>query len=341
MRATPAISVVMPVRNAAAYVDAAVASIVGQTWTDWELLAIDDGSTDDSAARLVAWAGREPRVRVLRQEGCGLARSVNRGLEEARADWVARMDSDDEARPERLARQWRRVKAGDGTNLCGTWVATFGAAGRHVWRHPVADEGIRARMLFNSPLTHPSVLFERAVALSLGGYRESHEPADDYDLWSRGRAKWRYANVPAALLRYRIHARQTTATAGGRMRAGAAMVRRELLSAWRPATTDAEHRFHHEMCTGLLAVGAEEFEQSEHWLAELVKSVTLPAEVTVVCWRDTVATMWLEVCQRFGALGPRVLRRYLASPLRRGGRLPAGRLLRLAANCLGPKGGGR
>jgi glycosyltransferase involved in cell wall biosynthesis len=182
----------MPVRDAAATLAAALGSLQAQTDPDWELLAVDDGSADDSPGILEEWAARDRRIRALRQPRRGLVPALSRGLEEARAPLIARMDADDVSLPERLQRQRCHLAARAGVGLVGCRVVFGGdrqrQAGfaRHVdWINAlVTHEAIALARFVESPLAHPSVMFRRQVAARWGAWREGDFP-EDYELWLR------------------------------------------------------------------------------------------------------------------------------------------------------------
>jgi glycosyltransferase involved in cell wall biosynthesis len=200
----PAVSVVLAVRDGAAWVTAAVGSILGQTDGDHELIVVDDGSTD-ATADLLAGIG-DPRLRVVRQEAAGLTRTLNRALGLARADLVARLDADDLALPERLARQRAFLAAHPDVGLLGTAAREVDAAGRPVGevRPPVDDAAIRRALIRNNPFVHSSVMARRALLASAGGYDEHVTVAQDYDLWMRLAPRTRLANLAEVLVVRRL-----------------------------------------------------------------------------------------------------------------------------------------
>lgn len=207
----PAVSIVLPFHDAAATLDEALDSVAAQTFGDYELLAIDDGSSDGSAALVAQRAARDPRIRLLRPGRIGFVAAVNQGLEAGRADWVARMDADDRMHPERLQCQWQALAAQPGLTLIGTRVRLFpeGAiqAGMREyvrWQNACTDpDTIAAEIYVESPIAHPSMLYHRQTVLGLGGYRDGELP-EDYDLLLRLHAAGhRMAKVPRVLLDWR------------------------------------------------------------------------------------------------------------------------------------------
>lgn len=210
--AAPRVSVLLPVRDAEATLPACLASLAAQTLTDYELVAVDDGSQDASGRILAAAARHDARVRVVRAERRGLVAALNAGLALARAELVARMDADDLALPPRLALQAATLGADASLCVLGSRVLLLGEPGRPnpgmraylAWQNGLVDHASITRdLLVESPLVHPSVMLRTAALRELGGYRESGGP-EDYDLWLRGHAAgWRFAKRPEMLLLWR------------------------------------------------------------------------------------------------------------------------------------------
>lgn len=206
----PGISIVMPFRNAAATLPEALVSVRAQTFTDWELLAVDDRSTDDSAAVVREFAAGDQRVHLLEnQSSRGVVGASETAGRAARADWLARMDADDISHPERLERQWAFARAVPGLDVIGCGVEILTPLGngmaRHVdWVNSLQDSrGIGNARFIENPLVHPSSLMRKAAIQAAGGYREVPW-AEDHDLWLRlledGSV---FAKVPETLLGWR------------------------------------------------------------------------------------------------------------------------------------------
>jgi glycosyltransferase involved in cell wall biosynthesis len=204
----PLVSVILPVRDAVATLARAVESVRGQTLPAWELLAVDDGSTDGSTELLHAHAREDGRVRVIGGGRRGLVAALNQGLAAARGRLVARLDADDEAHPERLAEQVALLNARPDVGLAGCLLdfggdrAVNAGYALHVdWLNSLmTPEQIALNRFVESPLAHPSVMFRRELVARHGGYRDGDFP-EDYELWLRWLdAGVRMAKVPRVLL---------------------------------------------------------------------------------------------------------------------------------------------
>lgn len=206
MSRPPAVTVLLSVYNDRAYLPAAVDSILAQSFGDFELLIVDDGSTDGTAEYLAALA--DSRVRVLRnQQNAGLTRSLNRGLDAAAGRYVARMDADDLAGPERLERQVEFLDAYKAVGIVGSGRRLIDEAGRTIAdaRAVPDDVGIRRKCLLGNPFAHPTVMLRRDVLDAHGlRYDPAFRTAQDYELWTRLLCHTRGANVDEPLVRYRL-----------------------------------------------------------------------------------------------------------------------------------------
>lgn len=206
------VSVLLPVRNAAATLPECLASLLGQTLSDFEILAVDDGSTDGSGDQLAAAARKDPRLLPLKAAGAGLVAALNLALGRARAPLVARMDADDVAAPERLEAQAARLRQDPRVDVLGSAVELLedprtpapGMRAYVAWQNSLLDHDAMTREIFvESPLVHPSVMMRTAALVGLGGYRDLDGP-EDYDLWLRGhRSGLRFGKLEQVLLAWR------------------------------------------------------------------------------------------------------------------------------------------
>jgi hypothetical protein len=202
----PRVSVVLPVRDAERYVRDAVESVLAQSLGEFELIAVDDGSTDGSLDVLRSFD--DPRVRVLERGAAGLTATLRAGCAAATGEYIARMDADDVALPGRLAAQVRALDADPGLAVCGGAVVMLdehGARGSIV-RFPEADGAIRRALPHYNCFAHPAVTMRRSAYEAVGGYRLVN--GEDYDLWLRLAEGFRLANLADPVLLYRHHPAQ-------------------------------------------------------------------------------------------------------------------------------------
>ncbi|MDH3942470.1 MAG: glycosyltransferase [Anaerolineae bacterium] len=216
----PQVSVLIPVYNAGAHLDETLASLASQTHPDFEVLSVDDGSSDDTPAILKDWASRDARFRTLTLPHEGIIPALNAGLEACRGEYIARMDGDDLAHSERLSLQSEYLDEHPEVALVASQVEGFPKGdlreGFRIYiewlNSVVSDADVRREMYVESPFAHPSVMFRREVVRGLGGYQE-HGWAEDYDLWLRmAHAGARFAKLPQALLQWREHPERLTRT---------------------------------------------------------------------------------------------------------------------------------
>lgn len=202
----PKISVILSVYNGETYLDECLRSICEQTFVEFELIVVDDASTDGTPEILRRHAAQDLRIIVLTNER-NKERSVSRNiaLAHARADLVAIMDADDIALPDRLAKQFAFMCTNPDVLVCGG-ALTCHETGENIY-YPMNDEAIRTQLLWASPFAHSAVMFRRNPVLETGGYDPAMPFAEDYDLWSRLAVlhSWRFANLDEVLIRYRIH----------------------------------------------------------------------------------------------------------------------------------------
>jgi glycosyltransferase involved in cell wall biosynthesis len=209
------VSVVMAVYNSRDDVEAALASIQGQTCADWDLIVIDDGSTDGTRTVLERVAGRDRRVTLLRSNvNIGQAACLNLGWRQASGDLIARLDADDHSLPTRLERQASFMRAHPDIAVLGSAAVLIDEHGTRtgVAARPELHDDLVEVMYKEAPFFHPSVMIRRGFLEALGGYAPSLRRAHDLDLWLRGYRRFRYHNLREPLIEYRVRHRQSAKT---------------------------------------------------------------------------------------------------------------------------------
>jgi glycosyltransferase involved in cell wall biosynthesis len=200
-------SVLFPVYNGGAFLGPAIESILEQDFRDFEVLLIDDCSTDRSAEIIRRYASSDQRIRpVFHRENAGLSATLNEGLKEAHSDLIVRMDQDDVALPRRIGAQLDFMLARPDVAVAGSFVYHMGRrpSDDHLVRLPVEHEEISRTLERENCIYHPSVIMRRQQILDLGGYRAEFRNSEDYDLWLRAAKVHRLANIAEPLLRYRF-----------------------------------------------------------------------------------------------------------------------------------------
>lgn len=216
----PRVSILLPCRDAAAYLPDTRASIEAQSFRDFEVVAVDDGSSDETRVLLEAWAADDERVRVLVQEPLGIVPALRRATEAARGEILVRMDADDVAYSTRIERQVELLSQNPELGACGTLVRYFprgsvagGAQRYEMWINALVQHDDIARDIFvECPIAHPTMAVRREVLEQVGGYQDNGWP-EDYDLvfrlWINGIAM---GKVPEILLRWRERIDRTSRT---------------------------------------------------------------------------------------------------------------------------------
>lgn len=207
------VSVVVPCFNAAQTLSEALSSLLSQTLVDFEVVVVDDGSTDATASILKKWAADDARIRPLFQPHSGIVVALNKGWQACRSPLIARMDADDLAHPERLERQVAFLEMNPEITVVACCVKGFpqgevrqGFIVYLNWQNSLlTDVDIRREMFVESPLAHPSVVIRQEWLSRVGGYQDHGWP-EDYDLWLRlYLAGARFAKLPEFLLHWREH----------------------------------------------------------------------------------------------------------------------------------------
>jgi glycosyltransferase involved in cell wall biosynthesis len=222
----PAISVIIPARDEERHLGEAIASIAAQSFADFEIIVVDNGSTDGTGRIIDQWSSREPRLRAFRLEKPSLHASLCRAVLLSRAPFIARIDADDVAAPARLQRQYERMVADPDLGLLGTAAEFIDSKGRVIGftDPPLTDPDIRGKLPTGCPFVHSSVMMRRDAYLASGGYRRGLNLAEDYDLWLRMAAVTGMANISERLVQYRLRSGSVSARRATRLAISSACV---------------------------------------------------------------------------------------------------------------------
>jgi len=205
---TPLVSVILPVYNGEDYILEAINSVLKQTLTNFELIIINDGSTDNTLSLLQECASNDSRIQILDIPNSGLIKALNIGLERATGAYIARMDADDVCHKKRLELQVRFLEANKDIIACGTQYKTFGDFEK-VISNPINSERFNNKLLFGPQICHPTLLVRSSV-ISKIKYDCDYFGAEDYKLWVDLSVHGKLSNVNSTLLMYRVHSKQVS-----------------------------------------------------------------------------------------------------------------------------------
>jgi GT2 family glycosyltransferase len=234
----------MPVYNGERFLDEAIASVFAQDFTDFELVIVNDGSTDRTAAILADWAAREPRIVLVEIEtNSGIPVALNHGLAVARGEYIARHDADDVFVSGRLRAQIAALDADPNITLVSCRYHIIDAKGRRVWTMSrVEPPEVTAYLLHFSNVIggHGQVMFRRDLVRTIGGYNEVFGLSEDYDLWTRLAQHGRLVVLPIIGMKHRLHDGRVSVTSGARQRGRSIAIARNMLHRLleRPLTDD-------------------------------------------------------------------------------------------------------
>lgn len=304
----PLISVLLPTRNRARSLIRALRSLQVQSWPALEILVLDDASHDNTSHTLERIASRDRRVRWMRREtSIGLADGLNALIAMSRGEWLARMDDDDISYPCRIERQlaWAQAQQVD---VCGTWYRRRSMLGGSIARPPADEMLIRAELLFQPPLLHPSVMMRRKILELYGGYATDMPHAEDYELWTRWAPHVRFGNIPEVLIDYTLSAGQVSRQHNAAQVASAQRIRGGYLNALGIAHNAAQHDIHVHLRDPEPIESFDKLDAIEDWLLTL--KTHLPEPTAPVIRRQ-----WFLATVRAAGMGPETYRRFIVSPL--------------------------
>ncbi len=275
MTQPPTISVLMPVYNAQRYLAQAVESILQQTFGDFEFLIVNDGSTDRSLKILQHYAKRDDRIRLISRPNAGYLSALNTMLHLAQGEFIARMDADDIAMPERFAHQVEFLRQHPDVVCIGGAQEMIDEAGWFLYHYLAAEEDAEIQRLALAgitPINHPSAMMRRLAVLQVGGYDPSTYLAEDLDLWLKLGEIGKLANLSETTIKYRLHSyseserKQTQQRRAKQLACERAYQRRgiegcfEATKPWRPVDATS---LHHQ----LLNYGQQFFARGQRWAA--------------------------------------------------------------------------
>ncbi len=288
----PKLSVLLPVYNAEQYLCECLDSILKQTFHDFEVIAINDASTDSSLSILERYAKIDSRIKVFSNaSNMKLPATLNRGIELSSAPLIVRMDADDIAYPNRLQCQYDFMQSHTDVAVCGTAIKVLGT--NNIWAVPESDDAIRAELVFNSPILHPTVIYKKIIIENNKGYDVNTIYAQDYELWHRlsKDKKIKFANINTPLLLYRLTSSNKSESYHKIQKETAISIRKKQLKLIGAYPTKKQLNIHNMIASYKEISSLSNLIAVYSWLQYLVKLPQASQALVDTCWR-----YWKYIC---------------------------------------------
>jgi glycosyltransferase involved in cell wall biosynthesis len=331
----PKVSVVMPAFNTEKYIVPAIDSILHQTFTDFEFIIINDGSTDGTADILEAFRCRDARIQIHHQENSGVATAMNFGCGVARGKYIARMDADDISLPARLARQVSHLDRHPEIGLCGTWIYNFSDSEEMLVRYPHEPDIALCTLPFQMSFAGGSIMFDRSLWSKTGlRYQTGIGATDDYLFIVESTKHCKLSSVPEALYRYRNHSAQVTQLQKEQQHRFARNIRLQQLQSLGLEPTEDEINLHESISMWQLEGDRDWVKKVGAWLVKL-KSINLKnRKYPSSAFARVVGDYWFAVCTRNARLGLWAYKTFVASPVAHDPGPRTDEKLKLLAKCV-------
>ena len=296
----PKATVLMPVYNAEKYVGEAIESILNQTFTDFEFLIINDGSTDKSLEVIKSYT--DPRIKIINNESnLGLSHTLSKGIEHSQGEYIARMDADDISLSVRLEKQIAFMDSHQHIGICGSWIQCFDESGnKGIQKYPENHDELLCFLFFNSCFAHPTVCIRKQVLLESGlTYKQEFTPAEDYYLWSELVEVTQGANLPLILLKYRSSANQMTKDQKT-TKIQANLVRIRMLHLLNLRLGEVEQTFHLDILTNEWTSNENFFSSAVKWLEKISQTNRETKYFNVSLFDYYLANFLWSRCSQYG-----------------------------------------
>jgi glycosyltransferase involved in cell wall biosynthesis len=306
------VSVLMPVYNAGDFVKGSIESILKQSYSNFELIIINDGSTDTSEEIILSI--KDPRIQYFKNESnLGLIKTLNKGIDLCKGEYIARIDADDISLPERLKKQIEFMEKNREVGVCGSDYIHFGKGKQMVLTAHHEHDWILGWMLFNSSVVHPALMIRTSVIKNENPYFNSdYKHVEDYELWSRLIFKVKFADVPETLLKYRIHASQVSRQYRNEQIENGNKVRRNLLENAGFKFGEREFKVHCLLGNSQIITSLNDLAVLSVWFSKMLEQNKKINLIDQAILEKILAKQWYDACG-ITNLGPKAYFFYLRS----------------------------
>jgi len=330
----PKITVLMPVYNCEKYLREAIESILNQTFPDFELLIINDGSADKSVEIIESY--NDPRIRLIHNEqNQGLIATLNKGLDLCTGEYIARMDADDISLPTRLEKQVKFLESNPDIAICGALIKTFGNVNSSIFRYPEDHESIKSTLIFKNSIAHPSIMMKKSAIKGLY-FDPSFKHAEDYELWIRASKYLKLFNIQEVLLLYRMHTEQVSQHHQEEQCASSGKIMLSQLEDLGIKPTEANLKLHQQIGMGKIQLSKEFVNRAESWLINLKNMNKKTSYYSEPAFSYVIAEQWFLICIKASKLGIWSCRKFFSSSLSKKNSLSLKSKTKMIYKCLKP-----
>ena len=293
---TPLVSVILPVYNAAMHLKEAIDSILTQTYTNFEFLILNDGSTDNSAAIIDSYTDKRIR-KINNPTNQGLIFTLNKGMAESQGKYIARMDADDISLPERFEKQVDFLEKHGEVGICSCDYFQFNDNKKWLSKSFSNHDEVLTHLLFNCSIAHPTLMLRKSVLQKQSLLYDSNYPhAEDYELWSRLVFKCSISSVNENLFMYRVHSNQITSKYHAEQIESGNKIRRNILDKCGFVFTENELRLHCLLGSSTLITTKKDLADLGEWLNKLVVQNHARKLITNTLFNRIIARYWYDAC---------------------------------------------
>lgn len=311
----PIVTVLIPAFNSEGFIRNSIKSVLGQSFSNFELLIIDDGSTDETV-EIVKYFN-DKRIKLIQNDrNLGISETLNRGINIAGGKYIARMDADDIAMPNRLSTQIDFLEKRQDISIVGSWVKLFDKSFPFVDRKPIGNEVLSAYLIFDTPLWHPTVMIKKQDILKYNlYYNPTYRRAQDFELWSRADDKLKLDNIPKVLLKFRMHQKSVTQSDHEESKRITKRILKHNLEKLEEYPDDKSLLFHQKISRCLRLKNKDEVNEAEKRLLYLRDKNIAIKKYSIHGMDTAVGMIWFRLCRNSTHLGPWILKKYMSSIL--------------------------
>jgi glycosyltransferase involved in cell wall biosynthesis len=299
----PKVTVLMPVYNSENYLREAIECILNQTFTDFEFLIMNDGSTDNSAQIIESY--KDPRITPVQNEkNLGLIATLNKGLKLCKGEYIARIDSDDISPVDRLEKQVKFLNSHPEMGACSGHIRTFGARDGEIWNYPTECDLTKASLIFYPSMVHGNVLIRKESFIKAGFYFDpEYIHAEDYELWTRFAEHFDMYMFKDIFLYQRLHDTQVSSLYTEDQRLSSGKIRTNLIKKIGIDPTEEEIILHNQICNWDFERSREFIKKAENWMLKLINANKNSKYFPELAFSRAVGDRWLMICRVCVELG--------------------------------------